>query len=62
VDGVVEDIAYMGDISIFRVRLPGGALVKATRTNRVRLQSQTIVWEDPVRLSWDPQAVVPLMA
>jgi putrescine transport system ATP-binding protein len=62
VDGVVEDIAYMGDISIYRVRLPGGALVKATRTNRVRLQSQTIVWEDPVRLSWDRQAVVPLTA
>jgi putrescine transport system ATP-binding protein len=62
VDGVVEDIAYMGDISIYRVRLPGGALVKATRTNRARLQSQTIVWEDAVRLSWDPQAVVPLTA
>jgi putrescine transport system ATP-binding protein len=62
VDGVVEDIAYMGDISIYRVRLPGGVLVKATRTNRVRLQSQTIVWEDPVRLSWDRQAVVPLTA
>ncbi|SDZ79239.1 ABC transporter ATP-binding protein [Rubrimonas cliftonensis] len=59
-DGVVEDIAYLGDMSIFRVRLSGGGLARVARTNRVRLQSQTILWEDPVRLSWDAQAVVPL--
>jgi putrescine transport system ATP-binding protein len=59
-EGVVEDIAYMGDVSVYRVRLPDGALARAIRTNRVRLQSQTIVWEDRVRLSWDPQAVVVL--
>jgi putrescine transport system ATP-binding protein len=59
-EGVVEDIAYLGDMSIYRVRLPGGGLARVARTNRVRLQSQNIVWEDPVRLSWDAQAVVPL--
>jgi putrescine transport system ATP-binding protein len=62
IEGVVEDIAYLGDISIYNVRLPDGGLVKATRTNRVRLQNQTIVWEDAVRLHWDPQAVVTLTA
>ncbi len=61
-EGVVEDIAYLGDMSIFRVRLSNGGLARVARTNRVRLQSQTIVWEDPVRLSWDAQAVVPLEA
>ncbi len=61
VDGVVEDIAYLGDMSVYRVRLAGGGIAKVARTNRVRLQGQTIVWEDPVRLSWDPQAVVPLL-
>ena len=62
VEGVVEDIAYLGDISIYNVRLPDGGLVRATRTNRVRLQNQTIVWEDAVRLHWDAQAVVTLTA
>jgi len=61
-EGTVEDIAYMGDVSVYRVRLADGRLVRAIRTNRVRLQSQTIVWEDAVRLSWDPQAVVVLTA
>jgi len=60
IDGVVEDIAYLGDISIYRVRLANGTIAKVTRTNRVRLQGQTVLWEDPVRLSWDAQAVVPL--
>jgi putrescine transport system ATP-binding protein len=62
IDGVVEDIAYLGDISIYNVRLADGGLVKATRTNRVRLQNQTILWEDKVRLHWDAQAVVTLTA
>ncbi len=60
IDGVVEDIAYLGDMSIYRVRLANGAIARVARTNRVRLQGQTVVWEDPVRLSWDAQAVVPL--
>ena len=61
VDGVVEDIAYLGDMSIYRVRLKGGGIAKVARTNRVRLGGQNIVWEDAVRLSWDAQAVVPLL-
>jgi putrescine transport system ATP-binding protein len=60
IDGVVEDIAYLGDISIYRVRLANGGMAKVARTNRVRLQGQNVLWEDPVRLSWDAQAVVPL--
>lgn len=59
-DGVVEDIAYLGDMSILRVRLPSGAIVKAARTNRQRALAETISWEDPVRLSWDAAAVVVL--
>lgn len=62
IDGVVEDIAYLGDMSIYKVRLPDGGRARAARTNRVRLQEQAILWEDPVRLSWDAQAVVPLTA
>ncbi|MEM6489556.1 MAG: TOBE domain-containing protein [Pseudomonadota bacterium] len=58
--GVVEDIAYLGDISVFHVRLADGARVKATRTNRRRAGADEITWDDPVELAWDPSAVVPL--
>ena len=60
IEGVVEDIAYLGDMSIYHIRLDTGGLARVARTNRIRLQRQTIVWEDRVRLHWDPQAVVPL--
>lgn len=59
--GQVEDIAYLGDISIYHVRLAGGALVKAARTNRIRAEEAEITWEDPVHLAWDPSAAVLLL-
>jgi putrescine transport system ATP-binding protein len=62
VEGVVEDIAYLGDMSIFHVRLAGGGYARVARTNRARGEAQAIVWEDPVTVSWDPAAVVALNA
>ncbi len=39
VEGQVWDIGYLGDISVYHVRLPTGATVKATVTNSTRLSS-----------------------
>src|SRR4029079_2421067 len=36
-DGEVWDIGYLGDVSIYHVRLKTGATVKATGTQRTRL-------------------------
>jgi putrescine transport system ATP-binding protein len=59
-DGKVEDIAYLGDMSIYNVRLDSGALVRVARTNRFRALEEPISWEDPVRLTWDGSALVVL--
>jgi putrescine transport system ATP-binding protein len=50
--GEVWDIGYLGDVSIYRVRLPTGATMKATVTNRTRLVERPITWEDKVWLTW----------
>ena len=50
--GEVWDIGYLGDVSIYHVRLPTGATVKATVTNRTRLVERPITWDDKVWLSW----------
>jgi putrescine transport system ATP-binding protein len=50
--GEVTDIGYLGDISIYHVRLPTGAMVKATITNRTRLVERPITWSDKVWLTW----------
>lgn len=58
--GSVEDIAYLGDMSIYNVRLPGGGLVRVSRANRYRALEEEIDWESPVRLSWDSRSLVVL--
>lgn len=60
VEGVVEDIAYMGDQSIYRVRLKSGKIVRLTRTNRDRGEEAPITWDETVYLSWVPSAGVVL--
>lgn len=58
--GVVEDIAYMGDISIYNVRLDTGKMVKVTQPNLVRHAEDTITWDDRVHLHWHPSSGVVL--
>ncbi|CAG9298417.1 polyamine ABC transporter ATP-binding protein [Celerinatantimonas diazotrophica] len=58
--GIVEDIAYMGDISIYHVRLPSNLLVRATVPNTSRHRENLPTWEEQVYLSWDPQSCVVL--
>ena len=52
VEGVVQDIAYLGNTSTYFVRLPGGQLVKAMASNVRRVSLRDITWEDRVWLSW----------
>ena len=52
IEGEVWDIGYLGDVSVYHVRLPTGATVKSTVTNRTRLVERPITWDDKVWLSW----------
>lgn len=54
--GEVWDIGYLGDISIYHVRLPTGATLKATLTNATRLVERPISWDDKVWLTWSADA------
>jgi putrescine transport system ATP-binding protein len=53
--GVVEDIVYLGDVSIYHVLLPSGIKVLATVVNLVRAAERPIQWEDEVFLYWKPE-------
>jgi putrescine transport system ATP-binding protein len=59
-EGVVHDIAYLGDFSIYHVRLADGSLLKAAQPNLTRLVERPIGWDDKVCLSWMPDAGVVL--
>jgi putrescine transport system ATP-binding protein len=50
--GEVWDIGYLGDVSIYHVRLANGSTVTATVTNQTRVVERPITWEDKVWLTW----------
>ena len=60
VQGAVEDIAYLGNLSTYFVRLPNGTLIKAQTANDRRLSQRSITWEDQVWLSWSDTAGIVL--
>lgn len=52
IEGVVDDIAYVGNLSTYHVRLANGSVIKAQEANRRRISNRQITWEDKVWLSW----------
>ncbi|MGS0692826.1 polyamine ABC transporter ATP-binding protein [Shewanella sp. 0m-4] len=50
--GVVEDIAYLGGISVYYIRLPNKQLIQTIMTNRER-RSDPPTWEEAVFISWE---------
>lgn len=60
VQGVIDGIAYMGDMSVFNVKLPTGRMVKVTRPNLIRRSEDTLTWDDQVWLHWHPASGVVL--
>jgi putrescine transport system ATP-binding protein len=59
-EGVVQEIAYLGDVSVYLVKLKSGRTVRVTRPN-MRRQSAAfdrITWDEQVWLSWDPSSPV----
>jgi len=55
---VVRDIAYMGDLSIYLLRLESGKVVRVTQPNVFRKADERVTWEEKVYLHWDPSSPV----
>ena len=54
VKGVVAEYAYLGDVSIYHVRLSGGQKLRVQITNLARLTDAPLDWDQEVYLSWQP--------
>jgi putrescine transport system ATP-binding protein len=50
--GVVQDIAYMGDVSIYLIRLDSGKVVRVTQPNVFRHADDNVTWDERVYLHW----------
>lgn len=58
--GVVEDLGYFGNLSLYRIRLENGKLVQVSAQNRRRSAERFLEWDDKVFISWRTQSVVVL--
>ena len=59
-EGVVENIAYLGDVSIYYVKLSNGRRITSTLPNVDRFKQGLPTWDDHVYLSWDPDSCIAL--
>ena len=58
--GIVEEIAYVGGLSVYHVKTQNGMIIRATLANVDRLVEERLTWDDEVYLSWQPGAAVVL--
>jgi putrescine transport system ATP-binding protein len=56
----VEDVAYMGNLSVFRLRLETGKVLQASKANLTRFDDDAISWDEKVWVTWDDTAGVVL--
>lgn len=56
--GVIKEIAYMGDMSVFLVRLDSGREVRVTQANIARKPEERFAWDESVYLRWEPSSPV----
>jgi putrescine transport system ATP-binding protein len=56
--GVISEIAYLGDVSVYYVALKTGKVLMVSATNHVRLSEQPLTWEEEVYVSWRPDSGV----
>ncbi len=56
IKGIVKEIGYLGDMSIYHVALDSGKIVQAAQANQFRLNERDVNWDDEVYLYWKPES------
>ncbi|RIK83951.1 MAG: polyamine ABC transporter ATP-binding protein [Hyphomicrobiales bacterium] len=59
-EGEIWDLAYLGDMTVYHVRLADGQVVKASALNSSRTVDDPLSWEDRAWISFAPDAGVVL--
>ncbi|RUT29291.1 polyamine ABC transporter ATP-binding protein [Arsenicitalea aurantiaca] len=54
--GMVEDIAYLGDMSVYQVMLDSGKRIRVTKANALRGDPDAISWDEEVYAHWGGNA------
>ena len=58
--GVVDDLGYLGNLSLYRVQLDSGKTIQVSAQNRRRTAERAVEWDEKVWISWRPRSAVVL--
>lgn len=56
--GVIREVAYMGDVSVFLIELLSGRTIRATQANNSRKPEERFHWNESIYVSWDASSPV----
>jgi putrescine transport system ATP-binding protein len=59
-EGEVWDLAYLGDMTVYHIKLDDGQVVKASALNSARVTDDPLTWSDRAWISFAPDAGVVL--
>ncbi|MGI9262577.1 MAG: ABC transporter ATP-binding protein [Woeseiaceae bacterium] len=59
--GIVDDLGYLGNLSLYRIRLESGKIIQVSSQNRRRTAERDVEWEDEIWVSWRARSAVVLM-
>lgn len=60
VEGEIWDIAYLGDMTLYHVRLDDGRIVRTSLVNSLRTSEDPLSWNDRAWISFRPDAGIVL--
>ncbi len=61
VRGVVHDLGYLGNLSLYRIRLETGKVIQVSRQNQRRSAKRFVEWDDKVWVSWRPRSAIVML-
>jgi putrescine transport system ATP-binding protein len=59
--GVIKGMSYLGDITLFEIKLESGAMIRVSRPNLSRHDQEDFTWDDKVSMHWRADSPVVLL-
>jgi spermidine/putrescine transport system ATP-binding protein/putrescine transport system ATP-binding protein len=59
--GEIGGMSYLGDITVFEIKLDGGAMIQVSRPNLAQRDQENFTWGDRVSIHWRSDSPVVLL-
>jgi spermidine/putrescine ABC transporter ATP-binding subunit len=60
-NGQIKGLSYLGDITIYEIKLDSGKMIRVSRPNLSRWDQENFTWDDQVSMHWHPTSPVILL-